>query len=106
MVADYTEDATAIMAGSFRDGHDEIRQSMASAFEGPLNGTPTQNSQVSVRFVGRDAAIVISESCILFSGETEVPDARKVNATWVLERRDGRWLIAAYHNSPLLAPEM
>jgi uncharacterized protein (TIGR02246 family) len=106
MVADYTEDATAIMAGSFRDGHDEIRQSMASAFEGPLNGTSTQNSQVSMRFVGRDAAIVISESGILFSGETEVPDARKVNATWVLERRDGRWLIAAYHNSPLLAPEM
>jgi uncharacterized protein (TIGR02246 family) len=27
-----------------------------------------------------------------------------VNATWVLEKRDGRWLIAAYHNSPVQAP--
>jgi uncharacterized protein (TIGR02246 family) len=27
-----------------------------------------------------------------------------VNATWVFEKRDGRWLIAAYHNSPVLAP--
>jgi uncharacterized protein (TIGR02246 family) len=25
-----------------------------------------------------------------------------VNATWVFEKRDGRWLIAAYHNSPVL----
>jgi hypothetical protein len=23
----------------------------------------------------------------------------------VLEKRDGQWLIAAYHNSPVLAPE-
>jgi hypothetical protein len=26
-----------------------------------------------------------------------------VNATWVFEKRDGQWLIAAYHNSPVLA---
>jgi len=28
-----------------------------------------------------------------------------VNNTWVLEKRDGQWLIAAYHNSPAQAPE-
>jgi hypothetical protein len=27
-----------------------------------------------------------------------------VNATWVFEKRDGQWLIAAYHHSPVLAP--
>jgi hypothetical protein len=27
-----------------------------------------------------------------------------VNATWVFEKRHGQWLIAAYHNSPALAP--
>jgi uncharacterized protein (TIGR02246 family) len=27
-----------------------------------------------------------------------------VNATWVFEKRDGHWLIAAYHNSPVRAP--
>lgn len=46
------------------------------------------------------AAIVVSESGILLAGQTEVPDASKVNATWVFEKRDSRWLIAAYHNSP------
>jgi hypothetical protein len=28
----------------------------------------------------------------------------EVNATWVFEKRDGRRLIAAYHDSPVLAP--
>ena len=104
MVADYTADATAIMTGSFRDSRDLIRDNMALAFEGPLKGSSTSSRQLSLRFAGRDAAIIVSESGILFPGETEVPDARKVNATWVLEKRDGRWLIAAYHNSPAPAP--
>jgi uncharacterized protein (TIGR02246 family) len=104
MVADYTADATAIMTGSLRGSRDVIRQNMALSFEGPLKGSSTYNKQLSMRFVGRDGAIVVSESGILFAGETEVPDPRKVNATWVFEKRDGRWLIAAYHNSPVLAP--
>jgi uncharacterized protein (TIGR02246 family) len=105
MVANYAPDATAIMTGSLRDSRDVIRQSMAQGFEGPLKGSSTYNKQLSIRFVGRDGAIVISESAILFAGETEVPDdIRKVNATWVFEKRDGQWLIAAYHNSPVLAP--
>ena len=103
MVADYTADATAIMTGSLRDSRDVIRDSMALAFEGPLKGTSTYNKELSLRFVGRDAAILVSESGILFAGETEVPDERKVNATWAFEKRDGQWLIAAYHNSPALA---
>jgi uncharacterized protein (TIGR02246 family) len=104
MVANYTADATAIMTGSLRDGRDVIRESMALGFAGPLKGSSTWNEQLSLRFVGRDAAIVVSESGILFPGQSEVPDAGKVNATWVFEKRDGRWLVAAYHNSPALAP--
>jgi uncharacterized protein (TIGR02246 family) len=106
MVANYTTDATAIMTGSLRDSRDVIRQSMALGFEGPLKGSSTYNKQLGIRFVGRDGAIVISESAILFAGETEVPDdQRKVNATWAFEKRQGQWLIAAYHNSPVLASE-
>jgi uncharacterized protein (TIGR02246 family) len=103
MVANYTADATAIMTGSLRDSRDVIRENMAVAFDGPLKGSSTYNKQLSLRFVGRDAAIVVSESGILFAGQTEVPDAGKVNATWVFEKRDGQWLIAAYHNSPVRA---
>ena len=77
---------------------------MALAFEGPLKGSSTYNNQRSLRFVGNDAAIVVSESGILFAGQTEVPDTGKVNATWVFEKRNGQWLIAAYHNCPVLTP--
>jgi uncharacterized protein (TIGR02246 family) len=104
MVADYTTDATAIMTGSFRDSREAVRENMALAFAGPLKGSSTYNKQLSLRFVGRDAAIVVSESGILFAGQTEVPDAGKVNCTWVLEKQNDQWLIAAYHNSPVLAP--
>jgi uncharacterized protein (TIGR02246 family) len=92
------------MTGSLRDSRNVIRENMALAFEGPLKGSSTYNKQLSLRFVGRDAAIVVSESGILFAGETEVPDTGKVNATWVFEKRGSQWLIAAYHNSPVLAP--
>jgi uncharacterized protein (TIGR02246 family) len=104
MVADYTPDATAIMTGSLRDSREVIRGNMALAFAGPLKGSSTCNKQLSLRFVGSDAAILVSESGILFAGDTEVPDERKVNATWVLKKRDGQWKIAAYHNSPVLMP--
>jgi uncharacterized protein (TIGR02246 family) len=104
MVANYAADATAIMTGSLRDSREVVRENMARAFEGPLKGTSTYNKQLNLRFVGRDAAIVISESGILFPGQTEVPDTGKVNVTWVFEKRDGQWLIVAYHNSPVLAP--
>ena len=103
MVASYTADATAILPGSLRGSRDVIRDNMALAFEGPLKGSSTYNKQLSIRFLGKDGAIVVSESGILFAGETEVPEARKVNATWVFEKREGQWLIAAYHNSPVRA---
>ncbi|GAA1390768.1 SgcJ/EcaC family oxidoreductase [Kitasatospora putterlickiae] len=103
-VAHYNEDATAILPGSLRDSREVIRATMAKGFEGPLKGSSTYNRQLSLRFLGDSAAIVVSESGILFAGESEVPDNRKINATWVLEKKDGAWHIAAYHNSAMLTP--
>ncbi|MFI1702425.1 SgcJ/EcaC family oxidoreductase [Streptomyces bobili] len=100
-VADYTQEATAIMPGSYRASREEVRQSMAAGFASFLKGTTTTNRQLGIRFLGRDGAIVVSESGILFPGESEVPADRIVYATWVLEQRDDAWLIAAYHNSPV-----
>lgn len=97
----YTHDATAILPGSLRGSRKVIRDLMAAGFEGPLKGSSTVDKQLSLRFVGQDAAIAISEGGILFGGEDAVPEARKIHATWVLEKRDGRWMVAAYHNSPV-----
>jgi hypothetical protein len=63
-VADYTEDATAILPGSYRKSKEDIRQNMAGW----------------------------------------VPVERIVYATWALEKRDGAWLLAAYHNCPTVLP--
>ncbi|MFI6432533.1 SgcJ/EcaC family oxidoreductase [Rhodococcus oryzae] len=99
-VADYTEDATAILPGSYRRSREEVRQSMADGFASFLKGSTTRDEIRSIRFLGEDAAVVVSETGILFPGETQVPADRVANATWVLEKRDEKWLLAAYHNSP------
>ncbi|MDF2563131.1 MAG: hypothetical protein K0R99_4577 [Microbacterium sp.] len=103
MVAAYTADATAIMPGSLREGRHAIRENMALAFAGPLKGTSIYSKQLCLRFAGDGAAIVVSESGILFPGQIDVPDEGKVYATWVLEKQDGSWKIAAYHNSAVEA---
>ncbi len=101
----YTDDATAILPGSLRGSRKVIRDLLAAGFQGPLKGSSTVDKQLSLRFVGQDAAIAISEGGILFAGEDAVPGARKIHATWVFEKRDGRWMVAAYHNSPVHTPE-
>ena len=103
MVAAYTDDASAIMPGALRDSREAIRETMAAAFAGPLRDTSTYNKQLSVRFLGADAAVVLSESGILFPGQAEVPLEGRVNCTWVLVKQSGAWLIGAYHNSPVQA---
>lgn len=100
MVADYLPDATAILPGSLREGREAIRASMAAAFGGPLKGSSTRNQWRGVRWLGADAAVVVTESGILMPGESRVPEERLVYATWTLIRTAGRWRIAAYHNCP------
>ncbi|MBW8484332.1 SgcJ/EcaC family oxidoreductase [Actinomadura parmotrematis] len=103
-VKDYTEDATSFTPGVARTSREEVRRGMAAGFASRLKGSTTADRLVSVRFLGRDAAVAVSETAVRFAGEAEVPAGRAVNATWVLEKRDGAWLIAAYHNSPAVLP--
>ena len=50
---------------------------MAAGFDGPLKGSSTVDRQLSLRFVGEDTAIAVSEGGILFAGEDAVPEARQ-----------------------------
>ena len=77
-----------------------LRSSSGSPVNGFLKGSTTRDEIRSIRFLGKDAAVVVSETGILFPGETQVPADRLANATWVLEKRNDKWLLAAYHNSP------
>ena len=100
-VADYAEDATVIMPGSYRRNKDEIRRSMTQSFATFLKDSKVTDEIQSIRFLEDDYAIAVSKAGILFPGETEVPANRYVYATWVLQRRDGKWLVESYHNSPV-----
>ncbi|MBF6276163.1 MULTISPECIES: SgcJ/EcaC family oxidoreductase [Nocardia] len=102
-VADYAEDATAIMPGTYRRSRAEIRQGMADSFATVLANSTVIDDIGDIRFLGADHAVVVSRAAILFAGETDVPADRYVNATWILHRRDGKWTVAAYHNSPAAA---
>ncbi|GAA1261404.1 SgcJ/EcaC family oxidoreductase [Kitasatospora nipponensis] len=103
-VADYRDDATAILPGSYRRSKEVVREKMAAGFASFLKGSTSIDKLDSIRFLGESAAVVVSETGIRFPGETEVPAERVVYATWVLEKRDDAWLIVAYHNSPAVAP--
>ncbi len=96
----YAEDATVVQTGVHKKNQDEIRTSMAAAFAGPLKGSRVLDEPQSIRFLGSEAAVVITEGGILMAGETELPSNRLVRATWVLTRRGERWRVAAYQNSP------
>jgi len=96
----YLADATVVQPAVYKNSKDAIRTSMAAAFAGPLKGSTVIDKPLSVRFLSDDAVVVISEGGVLMAGESEVPPQRLVRATWVLAKRDGRWMIVAYHNSP------
>ena len=103
-VAEYLEDASAILPGAYMKSREDIRGAMAFSFNGPLKGTRSSHNVLDVRFLNDDAVVVISETGILVPGETKAPPERTAYATWVLARQDGKWLLAAYSNSPSVAP--
>jgi uncharacterized protein (TIGR02246 family) len=99
-VAPYAERATAVLPGTYLRSRDAIRTTMADLFAGPLKGSRAKHEVQSVRFVGADAAILISRGGIIPAGQTE-PDAESMSLdTWVLSKQDGTWRVEAFHNCP------
>jgi uncharacterized protein (TIGR02246 family) len=96
----YTDDASVVQPGIYKKNNEVIRTTMAAGFAGPLKGSRVIDEPQSVRFLGPDAAVVITEGGVLMAGQTEVPAEREVRSTWVLARRDEQWLVVAYQNSP------
>ncbi|TYK50546.1 SgcJ/EcaC family oxidoreductase [Actinomadura decatromicini] len=95
----YTDDATVVMPGVFHQGRQAVRDYMAAGFAGPLKGSRAVDEPQDVRVHG-DTAVIVSRAGILMAGETEVPAEGERLATWVVSKRDGRWLVSAYANAP------
>jgi uncharacterized protein (TIGR02246 family) len=99
----YADDATVIGPGIYYlRGMDDINDSMAAAFSGPLKGSMRSHSAQSVRILSGDTAVVVTRSATIFSGEAQVPPERQHLVTWILTRRDGRWLVEANHMCPII----
>jgi uncharacterized protein (TIGR02246 family) len=95
----FTEDATLI----FLQGRDGIRGFMTQAFAGPYQGTRVFGEPLDARYLGEDAGVIVTQGGVLAPGDTAVAPERAIRATWVLARQGGRWLIAAYQNTPINA---
>lgn len=97
-----TEDATMILPGDVcLKSRDEIRRFMANAFAGPYKGTQVFGEPVTVKFLGDEVGIVVTQGGVLMPGETKVSAGQAIRATWVLAKQGSEWLISAYHNSPI-----
>jgi uncharacterized protein (TIGR02246 family) len=99
-VAPYAPDATAIHSGTVMADRDAIRTVMVAGFQGPLKASRGLHEVQSIRFVGRDTAIVFSKGVIQFAGQAQpAPESRTLDG-WVLSKQDGTWRVAAFHNCP------
>src|SRR5271169_532133 len=82
----YADDATVIGPGIYLRGRDDINDSMAAAFAGPLKGSMRPHSAQSVRFLSGDTAVVVTRSATIFSGGAQAPPERQHLVTWILTR--------------------
>lgn len=96
----FTDDGTMILAGVYCEGRDEVRAHMAAAFEGRYKGTQVTGTPISIRSLGPDTAILLSNGGVLASGETEVSEGSAIRASWLAVRQDSEWRLAAYQNTP------
>ncbi|MFH9611375.1 SgcJ/EcaC family oxidoreductase [Streptomyces sp. NPDC017448] len=101
----FAKDGTMVLPGDvFRKGVEGIREFMAESYAGPYKGTSVFGVPIDVRFTGRDTAILVTQGGVMAAGEDAVAPEKEIRATWVLGKRDGVWLIDAYHNSPVRLP--
>lgn len=99
-VAPYAEDATAVLPGSYLNGREAIRATMAAVFGGQLKGSRATHEVQGVRFPGVGTAIVISKGAVLLAGQEAPATESRALATWVLSKQDGIWRVEAFHNCP------
>jgi uncharacterized protein (TIGR02246 family) len=99
-VEPYAEDATAQLPGGSLPDRAAIRATMATVFAGELKGTRAVHEPRSVRFLGDEVAIVISQSAIVFPSQSEPAEQTRGFDTWVLSKRSGPWRVEAFHQCP------
>ncbi|AIJ26309.1 SgcJ/EcaC family oxidoreductase [Amycolatopsis methanolica] len=95
--AHFTEDATYItFVGTRHQGRQDIADSHRALFAKFLKGTRLAHEMVDVRFLGAEAAVLTSRGDTV-KGKRPVKLTKVQTYTLVCE--EGRWLVAAFHNT-------
>ena len=100
----FTQDADFVnVNGTWLKGAAAIESGRRTAFDTRLKNAHTKSLEVRIRFIRPDVAIVhvISETAgITTTDGRELPPQKELNVRF-LTRENGRWLVAAFHNTPL-----
>ncbi|MFG1808876.1 SgcJ/EcaC family oxidoreductase [Streptomyces sp. NPDC049040] len=96
----YAPEAWVILPGRRLEGEEEIGTVMAGAFAGSLHGTRRNHEIERIRLISPDVALVRTRSATVTAEQDEAGSGQHETVTWVLARRDGRWLIEANHIGP------
>ena len=96
----FHDDGTMILPGVFCTGRDQIREFMDHAFETEYKGTQVTGKPLDLRFLATNIAVLLTEGGVLAPGDTEVTDDRAIRATWLAVKRNRKWRLAGYQNSP------
>jgi uncharacterized protein (TIGR02246 family) len=97
----FTEDGTMILPGLYKKGRDEIRAFMAAEYAGRFKGTQVTGQPIDIKPLSADAVALLTQGGVLAPGETELSAEAAIRASWILVKRDGKWLLAVYQNCPL-----
>jgi uncharacterized protein (TIGR02246 family) len=101
-----TPDADFVnVQGLWLHGITDIQRGRAARFQTALKNARIRIVDVQVRFIRPDVAIahVTDEITGMRNAEgTELPAQRELSLR-VFTRENGRWLVTAFHNTPLLA---
>ena len=103
LVANYADQVTIILAGTFFTDKAVVHSEMRKAFAGPLKGSRSTDEILSIRLLGDDAAVVIGRSTFLMPGADGALSGAPVLATWTLAKTAGAWRVEAYSAAPVEA---
>ncbi|BCJ41165.1 hypothetical protein GCM10010168_45370 [Actinoplanes ianthinogenes] len=96
----FAEDGTLILPGVHRTGRAAIREYMADAYQGIYRGTTVTGSPIGIKPLGPGAVALLTEGGVLPPGQDELTSANAIRASWILVKRDDRWVLAVYQNCP------
>jgi uncharacterized protein (TIGR02246 family) len=96
----FTPDGTMILPGVYQTGREAIREFMTAGYAGPYRGTRVTGAPIEVKPLAAGAVALLTMGGVLAPGEAELSDEAAIRASWILVRRDDRWQLAVYQNSP------